>query len=147
MIAKVEKGLPRVGITGVGAYVPERVLTNADLAQMVETSDEWIVERTGIRERHVAEQDEATSDVAVPAAREALERAEVAAEDVDLVIVATASPDMLFPASAAFVAEAIGARNAAAYDLLAGCTGFLYALSQGYGAVAGGLAKRALVVG
>jgi len=92
VIARVANGSPRVGITGVGAYAPERVLTNADVAQMVETSDAWIVERTGIRERHVAEPDEATSDVAVPAAREALERAGVAAEGVDLVLVATASP-------------------------------------------------------
>ena len=146
MIASVGSG-SRVGITGIGAYAPERVLTNADLAKMVETSDEWIVERTGIRQRHVAEPDQATSDVAVPAAREALERAGVNPEEVDLVVVATASPDMLFPASASFVAEEIGAFNAAAYDLLAGCTGFVYALSQGYGAVACGLAKRALVVG
>ncbi len=147
MIARVGSGAPRVGITGIGAYAPERVLTNADLVKMVDTSDEWIVERTGIRQRHVAEPDQATSDIAAPAAREALECAGVAPEEVELVVVATASPNMLFPASASFVAEEIGARNAAAYDLLAGCTGFVHALSQGYAAVAVELAKRALVVG
>jgi 3-oxoacyl-[acyl-carrier-protein] synthase-3 len=133
-----------VGITGLGAYVPERVLTNRELEQMVETSDEWITERTGIRERRIAAPDQAASDLAEPACRDALERAGVRAEDVDLVIVATATPDMVFPATAA---EKVGARNAAAYDLLAGCTGFMYALAQAHGAVASGLSKRALVVG
>lgn len=147
MIARVANGLPRVGITGVGAYVPERVLTNDDLSKMVETSDEWIVERTGIRERRIAEPDQATSDIAVPAALEALERAGLTPGEVDLLIVATASPDMIFPASASIVAEEIGAADAAAYDLSAGCTGFVYALVQAYGVVAGGLARNALVVG
>jgi 3-oxoacyl-[acyl-carrier-protein] synthase III len=136
-----------VGITGVGSYVPERVLTNGDLEAMVETSDEWIVTRTGIRERHIAEPDQAASDLALPAAREALEQAGVDPEELDLIIVATATPDMLFPATAALVADALGARKAAAYDLLAGCTGFVYALSQAYGQVATGLSSRALVIG
>jgi 3-oxoacyl-[acyl-carrier-protein] synthase-3 len=136
-----------VGIAGVGAYVPERVLTNGDLEAMVDTSDEWIVTRTGIRERHIAEPDQAASDLALPAAREALEQAGVEPEELDLVIVATATPDMLFPATAALVADALGAKNAAAYDLLAGCTGFVYALSQAYGQVATGLSTRALVIG
>jgi 3-oxoacyl-[acyl-carrier-protein] synthase-3 len=114
---------------------------------MVETSDEWIVTRTGISERHIAAPEQAASDLALPAAREALEQAGVEPEELDLVIVATATPDMLFPATAAIVADTLGAKTAAAYDLLAGCTGFVYALSQAYGQVATGLSKRALVVG
>ncbi len=147
MIANVSGNGIAVGITGIGAYTPERVLTNADLERMVDTSDEWIETRTGIRERHIAEPAQAASDLALPAAREALEEAGVAAEDLDLIVVATATPDMLFPATAAIVADELGAKQAAAYDLLAGCTGFVYALSQVYGALATGLSKRALVVG
>ena len=147
MIANVSGNGIAVGITGIGAYAPERVLTNADLERMVDTSDEWIETRTGIRERRIAEPDQAASDLGLPAARQALEDAGVAAEDLDLVIVATATPDMLFPATAAIVADELGAKRAAAYDLLAGCTGFVYALSQAYGAIATGLSKQALVVG
>jgi 3-oxoacyl-[acyl-carrier-protein] synthase-3 len=147
VIANVSGNGITVGLTGVGSYAPDRVLTNADLEAMVETSDEWIVTRTGIRERRIATAEQAASDLALPAAREALERAGVAPEELDLVVVATATPDMLFPATAAIVADTLGARNAAAYDLLAGCTGFVYALSQAYGAVATGLSKRALVIG
>ena len=147
MIARVPNGTVAVGITGLGAHAPARVLTNADLAKMVDTSDEWIVERTGIRERRIAEPDEATSDIAVPAALEALERAGVLPQEVDLLSVATASADMVFPASASLVGEEIGALNAAAFDLSAGCTGFVYALAQAYGAVSAGLARRVLVVG
>jgi 3-oxoacyl-[acyl-carrier-protein] synthase III len=147
VIANVSGNGIAVGITGIGAYAPERVLTNADLERMVDTSDEWIETRTGIRERHIAEPAQAASDLALPAAREALEEAGVAAEDLDLIVVATATPDMLFPATAAIVADELGAKQAAAYDLLAGCTGFVYALSQVYGALATGLSKRALVVG
>jgi 3-oxoacyl-[acyl-carrier-protein] synthase III len=147
VIGNVSENRIAVGISGVGSYVPERVLTNGDLEAMVETSDEWIVTRTGIRERHIAEPDQAASDLALPAAREALAQAGVEPEELDLVIVATATPDMLFPATAALVADALGARKAAAYDLLAGCTGFVYALSQAYGQVATGLSSRALVVG
>jgi 3-oxoacyl-[acyl-carrier-protein] synthase III len=147
VIANVSGNGITVGLTGIGSYAPERVLTNADLEAMVDTSDEWIVTRTGIKERRIAADEQAASDLALPAARTALEQAGVAAEDLDLVIVATATPDMLFPATAAIVADALGAKNAAAYDLLAGCTGFVYALSQAYGAVATGLSKRALVIG
>jgi 3-oxoacyl-[acyl-carrier-protein] synthase-3 len=147
MIANVSGNGITVGITGLGAYAPERVLTNADLERMVETSDEWIAARTGIRERRIAEPGQAASDLALPAARDALEDAGVAAEDLDLVVVATATPDMLFPATAAILADELGAKQAAAYDLLAGCTGFIYALSQAYGALGTGLSKRALVVG
>ena len=147
MIANVSGNGIAVGITGIGAYAPERVLTNADLERMVDTSDEWIVTRTGIRERHIAEPEQAASDLALPAAREALEEAGVAARDLDLLVVATATPDMLFPATAAVLADELGATRAAAYDLLAGCTGFVYALSQVYGAIATGLSGKALVVG
>jgi 3-oxoacyl-[acyl-carrier-protein] synthase III len=136
-----------ISITGIGAYAPERVLTNDDLSQMMETSDEWIVERTGIRERRIAGEDQALSDLALPAAREALEQAGIEPATVDLVIVATVTPDMAFPSSAAILADELGAPDAAAYDLSAGCTGFMYAVAQGYGMLAGGLARRALVVG
>jgi 3-oxoacyl-[acyl-carrier-protein] synthase III len=147
VIGSVRDNGVRIGITGIGAYAPERVLTNADLETMVDTSDEWIVERTGIRERRIAADDQAASDLALPACREALERAGVRAEDIDYIVVATATPDMLFPATSCVVADELGAADAAAYDLLAGCSGFVYALAQAYGAVGGGLAQRALVVG
>jgi 3-oxoacyl-[acyl-carrier-protein] synthase-3 len=136
-----------IAITGIGAYAPDRVLTNDDLSELMETSDEWIVERTGIRERRVAADDQALTDLALPAARDALEQAGVPAADVDLIIVATVTPDMAFPSSAAILADELGSPDAAAYDLSAGCTGFMYAVAQGYGMVAGGLAQRALVVG
>ncbi len=147
MIAKVSEHARRVGITGIGVRVPDRVLTNDELETMVETSDEWIVARTGIRERRIARDDEAASDLAIPAARQALERAGVDAADLDLVIVATSTPDMLFPTTAVIVAEALGAKRAAAYDTLAACSGFLYSTSQAYGLIAGGVANRALVIG
>jgi 3-oxoacyl-[acyl-carrier-protein] synthase III len=136
-----------VSITGLGARVPERVMTNDELSTMMETSDEWIVERTGIRERRIAEPGEALSDLALPAAREALEAAGLEGADVDLVIVATVTPDMAFPATGAIIADQLGAKDAAAYDLSAGCTGFMYAVAQAYGMIAAGLANRALVVG
>jgi len=137
----------RVSITGIGANVPERVLTNDELSHMVDTSDEWIVVRTGIRERRVAGDDEALSDMALPAARAALERAGVDPTELDLVIVATVTPDMAFPATAAIMADELGAHEAAAYDLSAGCTGFMYGVAQAYGMLAGGVCRRALVVG
>jgi 3-oxoacyl-[acyl-carrier-protein] synthase III len=137
----------RVSITGLGCHVPERVLTNQELAGMVETSDEWIVERTGIRERRIAAPEEALSDLALPAAEQALSAAETDPEDVDLLIVATVTPDMAFPSTGALLADRLGARDAAAYDLSAGCTGFMYAIAQAHGMVAAGLANKALVVG
>jgi len=137
----------RVGITGLGVHVPERVITNAELATMVDTTDEWIVERTGIRERRFARRDEALTDIALPAARTALERAGVEGRQIDLLICATVTPDMMFPTSSALLADALGASEAAAYDLLAGCTGFMYGIAQAYGMLASGLARRALVVG
>jgi 3-oxoacyl-[acyl-carrier-protein] synthase III len=147
VIASVAGNRIAVGLTGVGAFTPERVLTNADLEAMVDTSDDWIVTRTGIKERRIAAPEEAASDLALPAARQALEQAGVSPKELDMVIVATATPDMLFPATAAIVADALGAERAAAYDLLAGCTGFVYALSQAYGQVATGLSRKVLIVG
>jgi 3-oxoacyl-[acyl-carrier-protein] synthase-3 len=137
----------RIGITGLGTHVPERVLTNDELAQIVDTSDEWIVERTGIRERRIASQDEALTDIALPAARAALEEAGADPADVDLLVCATVTPDMMFPTSSALLADELGMPKAAAYDLLAGCTGFVYALAQAYAMLSAGLAQRALVVG
>jgi 3-oxoacyl-[acyl-carrier-protein] synthase-3 len=136
-----------VTITGLGAHAPERVITNADLSELVDTSDEWIIERTGIRERRIAADSEALSDLALPASRQALEDAGVQGKDIDLLIVATVTPDMMFPSTSAILADRLGATDAAAYDLSAGCTGFMYALAQAYGMIAGGLARRALVVG
>jgi 3-oxoacyl-[acyl-carrier-protein] synthase III len=136
-----------VSITGLGCAVPERILTNDEMAEIVETSDEWITSRTGIRERRVAAETEAMSDLALPAARAALEQAGVSGKDIDLIIVATVTPDMDFPATATLVADRLGSVDAAAYDLSAGCTGFMYALAQGHATLAAGLAKRALVIG
>ena len=136
-----------ISITGIGAYAPERVVTNDDLAKMMDTSDEWIVERTGIHERRIAADDQALSDLALPAARQALKQAGADAATVDLVIVATVTPDMAFPSAGAIIADELGAPDAAAYDLSAGCTGFMYAVAQGYGMVASGLARHALVIG
>ena len=137
----------RIGITGLGVHVPDRVVTNDDLAQYVDTSDEWIIDRTGIRERRMAAEDEALTDIALPAARAALDDAGVAAADIDLLICATVTPDMMFPTSSALMADALGAPKAAAYDLLAGCTGFMYAIAQAYGMLASGLARHVLVIG
>jgi 3-oxoacyl-[acyl-carrier-protein] synthase-3 len=136
-----------VSITGLGCYVPKRVLTNDELAQRVDTSDEWIQTRTGIKERRIAAPEEATSDLCIPAAEAALADAALAGSEIDLIIVATITADMPFPSTAAILANQLGAENAAAYDLSAGCTGFVYALTQGYGAIAAGLARRVLVVG
>ena len=137
----------RVGITGLGVHVPERIFTNKDLEQYVDTSDEWIVERTGIRERRFAADDEALTDIARPAARRALEQAGVHPSEIDFLVCATVTPDMMFPTSSAILADELGMPDAAAYDLLAGCTGFVYAIAQAYGMIAGGLVKKALVVG
>jgi 3-oxoacyl-[acyl-carrier-protein] synthase III len=137
----------KVGITGLGVHVPERILGNDELATLVDTSDEWIMSRTGIRERRIAAADEALTDIARPAAVAALESASLEAKDVDLLVCATVTPDMMFPTSSALLADELGAPEAAAYDLLAGCTGFVYAVAQAYAMVAAGLSERALVVG
>jgi 3-oxoacyl-[acyl-carrier-protein] synthase-3 len=146
VIGSAREGL-EVSITGLGCKVPDRVVTNDELAQHVDTSNEWILERTGIRERRMAARDEALSDVALPACLDALAQAGLEGKDVDLLIVATVTPDMAFPSTGAILADRLGAGDAAAYDLSAGCTGFMYALAQAYGMLAGGLSKRALVVG
>src|SRR3989442_4848582 len=138
---------PPVSITGLGAYVPERVLTNDELSTIVDTSDEWIMDRTGIRERRIAAPEQALTDLALPAAQAALAQAGVEPRDIDLLLCATVTPDMMFPTSSALLADMLGAQDAAAYDLLAGCTGFMYALAQAYGMIAASLADRALVIG
>jgi 3-oxoacyl-[acyl-carrier-protein] synthase-3 len=137
----------RSAVTGVGSYLPEQIVTNADLAEFVDTSDEWIVERTGIRQRHKARDDQPTSDLAVEAAKNALTDAGRTAAEVDLIIVATTTPDMTFPSVASIVQRKLGAPTCIAFDVQAVCSGFVYALSVADGFVARGLAKCALVIG
>src|SRR5438270_5731892 len=120
--------LRTVSIVGTGSYVPEKRLTNADLSRIVDTSDEWITTRTGIKERRIAAKDETTSDMASKAALKALEQAKISPEDVQLILVATATPDMVFPATACFVQKKIGAKNAACLDISAACAGFLFGI-------------------
>ncbi len=134
-------------ITGVGSYVPKRVLTNADLEKIVDTTDDWITSRTGIRERRTAAEDEYTSTMGIAAARIALERAGVDAADLDLIIVATITPDMPFPATACIVQQELGAAKAAAFDLEAACTGFLYALEIGRQFIDNGTYQNVLIIG
>ncbi|PVM90390.1 3-oxoacyl-ACP synthase [Caulobacter radicis] len=134
-------------VTGVGAYLPPQIVTNEELSKIVDTSDEWIVERTGIRQRHKAADDQAVSDLAVEAAKQALERAGKTAADVDLIIVATTTPDLTFPATAAIVQRKLGAGVGIAFDVQAVCSGFVYALSVADGFIARGNAKCALVIG
>lgn len=134
-------------LTGVGSYLPERVLTNAELAKRVDTSDEWIVERTGIRERHIAADGEWTSDLACAASVNALKAAGREATDVDLIIVATTTPDLTFPATAARVQAELGANQGIAFDLQAVCSGFVFALATADNFLARGQAKTALVIG
>lgn len=135
------------GILGMGFYVPEKVLTNYDLEKMVETSHDWIVERTGIKERHIAAPEQATSDQALIAARKALEDAGIEAEQLDCIIVATETPDTKFPSTACFLQDLLGAKAAAAFDLSAGCSGFVYSLSVANSMITSGLYKHILIVG
>ncbi|MEW6325324.1 MAG: beta-ketoacyl-ACP synthase III [Nitrospirota bacterium] len=137
----------RSRVIGTGAYLPERRMTNQDLERLVETSDQWIVERTGIRERRIAAPEEATSDLSVAAGRAALASAGVPASELDLIVVATATPDMLFPATACLVQERLAAKQAFAFDLSAACTGFLYALAVADQYLRAGTYRTALVVG
>jgi len=134
-------------ITGVGSYVPERILTNADLEKMVETSDEWITTRTGIKERHIAAANEFTSDLATQAARRAMAMAGVTAEQIDLIIVASITPDMPFPNTACLVQQKLGTRRIPAFDIEAACSGFIYALEVGSQFVASRTYETVLVIG
>ncbi|HEX9904761.1 MAG TPA: beta-ketoacyl-ACP synthase 3, partial [Propylenella sp.] len=134
-------------ILGAGGYLPQKVLTNADLARMVDTSDEWIQQRTGIRERHIAAEGELTSDLAVHAARKALAAAGIAAEDIDLIVMATATPDNTFPAAAVTVQEKLGITAGAALDVQAVCSGFVYGLATTDALLRAGHGSKALVIG
>jgi 3-oxoacyl-[acyl-carrier-protein] synthase-3 len=136
-----------VGILGTGAHLPEKVLTNFDLEKMVDTSNEWIVSRTGIRERRIAADNEASSDLAVEAGRKALEAAGITPDQLDLIIVATVTPDMMFPATACLVQDRLGASKAATFDLSAACTGFLYGITTAAQFIANGIYRYALVIG
>jgi 3-oxoacyl-[acyl-carrier-protein] synthase-3 len=137
----------RAKITAVGCYVPPRVLTNADLEKLVETNDEWILSRTGISERHIAEPDVATSDLATCAAKIALAQRGINAREIDAIIVCTVTPDMLFPSTVCLVQKNIGATNAWGFDLIAACSGFVYGLTTGATFIASGLHRKVLVIG
>jgi len=137
----------KVGIIGVGEYLPKKVLTNAELEKMVETSDEWIMTRTGIKERRIAAENEAVSDFAVKAAREAIEHAKLKPEEIDIIITATVTGDMPFPSVSCLVQNTLGAKNAACFDVAAACAGFVYALSVGQQFISSGTYKNALVIG
>ena len=139
--------LRTVSIVGTGSYTPERVLTNEDLSRMVDTSDEWITTRTGIKERRIAAKDELTSDMATKAAINALEQAKIPASEVDLILVATATPDMLFPATACFVQKKIGANKAACLDIAAACAGFLFGIEIAQQFITSGTYDTVLVIG
>mgnify|MGYP002725454920 CR=1 FL=1 len=136
----------RAAITGVASYVPEKVITNFDLEKMVDTNDEWIVSRTGIRERHVAAEGEASSDMSVKAVTKLLQETGVSADEIDAIIVATVTPDMMFPSTAALIQDKIGASKAWGYDLSGACSGFLFALKSGSALVQTGH-KKVIVVG
>lgn len=139
--------MKRVGITGVGSYVPEKIISNLDLEKIVDTTDEWIRTRTGISYRRIVENNLSSSDLGVKAALPALENANLSPEELDLIIVASTSPDMIFPSTACLVQEKLGAKNAAAFDIQAGCSGFVYALTCAVQFILGGLYKNILVVG
>jgi 3-oxoacyl-[acyl-carrier-protein] synthase-3 len=139
--------LSPVGVLGTGKYVPERVLTNQDLEKLVDTNDEWIRTRTGMRERRIAAPEQAASDLSYPAAQQALKNAGISASELDLIIVATVTPDMAFPSTACLLQEKLGAKKAAAYDLSAACTGFIYGLANAANFIALGIYKYALIVG
>jgi 3-oxoacyl-[acyl-carrier-protein] synthase III len=137
----------RVALIGIGSHVPDRVMSNDEIATMVETSDEWIAQRTGIRERRIADAADSSASLGAEAARRALTSAGIDAGELDLIVTATASPDYYFPATASLIGERIGAGEVAGYDLSAACTGFIYALAQAYSQIAAGMAETVLVVG
>lgn len=134
-------------ITAVGAYVPDRILSNADLEKMVDTTDEWITTRTGIKERRILDKEKATSDMGAPAVQQLLDKRGISAEEIDCIICATVTPDMLFPATANIIADKVGAKNAFGYDIEAACSGFLYALATAGAFVESGKYKKVVVVG
>lgn len=136
-----------VGIVGTGSYIPEEVFTNVDLAKLVDTNDEWITSRTGIKERHIAPKDVPVSELCYQAGLRAIQDAQIAPEEIDLIIVATMTPDYAFPATACIVAERLGAKNAAAFDMEAACTGFIYGVATASQFVATGMYKTVLVIG
>lgn len=136
-----------VGITGVGSFLPKKIMTNSDLEKIVDTSNEWIIERTGIQERRIAEKTIATSDISAIAGQKAMEDAGVLPGEIDLILVATITPDHLFPATACMVQKHIGAINAVAFDINAGCTGFVYALTTAKAFIKSGMYKKILVIG
>ena len=139
--------MKKIGIIGVGKYLPEKVLTNADLEKMVDTSDEWITTRTGIKERRLAAKNEAASDLALAACKQALADAKLKPEEVELIIVATVTPDMQFPSTACLVQSGLGAKNAVCFDISAACAGFIYALTTAQQFLACGTYKNVLVAG
>jgi 3-oxoacyl-[acyl-carrier-protein] synthase III len=141
------KQLQRAKITALGTYVPPRLLTNADLERMVETNDQWIQERTGIRQRHLVDKGVATSDLACEAARRALAQAGISPGDIEAIIIGTVTPDMLFPSTACIVQDKLGARGAWGFDLSAACSGFVYALQCGAQLIQTGSHKKVLVIG
>jgi 3-oxoacyl-[acyl-carrier-protein] synthase III len=136
-----------VSVLGIGSHVPDRVMTNDEIAGMVDTNDEWIAQRTGIRERRIAAPHESSASLGAEAAARAIDSAGIDPGELDLIVAATASPDYYFPATASLIGERVGADNVAGYDLSAACTGFIYALAQGYSQIASGLAETVLVVG
>ncbi|MDR3244744.1 MAG: ketoacyl-ACP synthase III [Elusimicrobiota bacterium] len=136
-----------VKILGTGSYFPKKILTNADLEKMVDTSDEWIVTRTGIRERHIAEKNEATSDLALGASLEAIKAAGISADKIDMILTATVTPDMFFPSTSCFLQTKLGLKNIPACDLLAACSGFIYGLATAKAYIEAGLCKTILLVG
>jgi 3-oxoacyl-[acyl-carrier-protein] synthase-3 len=140
-------GLKSVGILGTGSALPEKILTNFDLEKMVDTNNDWIVSRTGIKERRIADDETAVSDLAYEAALKAMESADITAEQLDLIIVATVTPDMAFPSTACILQDRLGAKNAAAFDLEAACSGFLYGITVGQQFIATGMYKKVLVIG
>ncbi|WP_339861098.1 beta-ketoacyl-ACP synthase III [Paremcibacter congregatus] len=134
-------------VSGCGSYLPEKVITNKQMEDIVDTTDEWIIERTGIRQRHIAADDELTSDLAIKAAQRALEDAKISAKDIDLIVLATSTPDQTFPSTATRVQAALGMETGAAFDVQAVCSGFIYALATADNFIRAGQAKNALVIG
>lgn len=139
--------LRRATITGLGKYLPENIMTNEDLEKIVDTSDEWITKRTGIKKRRIADEDVTASDLGVKAVEEAIEKAGIEADDIDLIIAATITPDMMFPATACLIQDRVGASNAAAFDLEAGCSGFVYGVSVASNFIESGMYDTVVVVG